>query len=93
MVSCVSAISIRLPAARITLTPATCPAEVMLVNDMIIAIKGESPPVAAATPKPKETDRYPSPIGMLSEIPLRNVYFEMLLDMDCDDELINEYFK
>ena len=44
--------------------PAACPAEVRLLAEMPTAAATESPARTAMIPNPKETERYPSAIGM-----------------------------
>ena len=51
-------------------SPANWPAEVRLVMEMRTAAQTGSPMETAIIPKVKETDRYPSPIGIPSRNPL-----------------------
>ena len=66
MISCARAISSRVPAAEIMVRPATCPAEVRFVIEIIVAASQEIPLETADIPKLKDTDRYPKPMGIPS---------------------------
>jgi hypothetical protein len=47
-----------------------CPAEVRLVAEITDAVSAEYPIFTVFIPKPKETDRYPSEIGIPCAMPL-----------------------
>ena len=63
IMSCVNIISIKVPQAAMTATPATCPAEVRLVIEIRIVLNGAIPCATAVIPNPKDTDKYPSANG------------------------------
>lgn len=72
--SCVAAISSSEPMENITPTPASCPAEVRLVKDMMTACPMVSPPLTASSPNPIDTDRYPNPMGIPARSPFANAF-------------------
>ena len=79
MTSCVRAISIRLPALTMTVIPANCPADVKLVIEIRTACQMLSPFDTAMIPNVKDTERYPSPIGIPSVNPFRNEFIPCLI--------------
>ena len=57
-------------------TPSACPAEVRFVREMIKALSTDIPSLTAVMPKPKDTERYPRPIGIPSFMPeMRSLLF------------------
>ena len=62
------------PAVVIIPRPATCPAEVILSNEIKPACIQDKPFETARIPKVKDTDRYPKPMGRPSLTPSPNVY-------------------
>ena len=74
----VKASSMSSPPAAMTVTPATWPAEVRLVPDRSTSTRPGMPCFTAQMAKPKDTDRYPRPMGSPSLSPSLYPYASMM---------------
>ena len=75
MVNCEISIAAYCPGWIITLIPASCPAEVTVVIEMMTACHHSNPMEIAIIPNVKDTDRYPKHMGRPSTKPFKNVFF------------------
>ena len=64
-----------------TVTPATWPAEVRLVPERRMSVRPGMPCFTAQMAKPKDTDRYPSPMGSPSRSPSLYPYASMVFSL------------
>ena len=74
----VNASSTKRPPAAMTVTPATWPAEVRLVPERSTKMRPGRPCFTAQMAKPKDTDRYPRPMGSPSRSPSLYPYASMV---------------